>query len=91
MKTRNRLAQLKQAGAHPGPWRHVDGPDEQNVEIRDVGIGRHEIAGEVPVEKAGQHRIGLSLPQKHLPDAPDDAADGLAARRLAIDDMRPAS
>src|SRR5580704_2585280 len=47
---------------------------------------RNEIAREVAVYKSTHCRVGLRLLEEGLSDAPDDAADRLAARELRIED-----
>jgi hypothetical protein len=49
----------------------VELTDEQNVELRDVGIRRYEVAGIVAVEEAANQRVGLRLLEEGLPHAPD--------------------
>src|SRR5205807_7606686 len=60
--------------------------EEEDVELWDIRIRRYEVAGIVAVQKTAHHRIGLRLLEQGLAHAPDGAPDGLAARRLGIDD-----
>ena len=50
----------------------VEFTDEQDVELRDIRVRRHEITGKVAVQKASQDRVGLGLLEQRLSDAPDD-------------------
>ena len=48
----------------------IEVTDEQDVELRDVGIRRHKISRVIAVQETARHRIGLRLLEEGLSDAP---------------------
>src|SRR5579859_1029532 len=61
--------------------------NEHDIEFRDIGIGRHEIAREVAVDEPAGDGIGFRLLEQGLASAPGNATDRLAARGLGINDL----
>src|ERR1700730_11124451 len=64
----------------------VEVTHEDGIQLRDIGISRHQIAGVVAVEEAAGCWVGFRLLEQCLPNTPGDAADRLASRGLGVDD-----
>src|SRR6476646_1206619 len=78
--------QLAKALGAQGARFFIEAAYEQDIELRNIGIGWDEIAGVVAVDELARRRISFGLFQQRLAHAPDDAADRLGSRRLRIDD-----
>src|SRR3984885_3303032 len=59
--------------------------EEMHVDVGDVGVGGHEVAGKVGRDELVQMRMHWALFQERHSDAPRDAADRLAARGLRVE------
>ena len=60
--------------------------DEDDVDVVDIGVDRDVILGEVVVHEAAEARDRARLLLQRHADAPDDAAEDLAARGLRVED-----
>ena len=78
--------QLAKALGAQGARFFIEAAYEQDIELRNIGIGWDEVTGIVSVDELARCRISFGLFQQRLAHAPDDAADRLASRRFRIDD-----
>ena len=60
--------------------------DEDHLDIVDVGVHRHMIFGDVGIHDAAEPVIDQRLLVQRHADAPDHAAQDLAARGLGVQD-----
>src|SRR5258708_34216591 len=59
---------------------------EDYLQLGNVRVRGHKVAGVISVKKPAHCRIGLRLLQQCLADAPDDSADRLTARSAGVND-----
>ena len=60
--------------------------DKLKIELRNIRIHRHEVAGQILGEIAAERLVHGGVLEQRLADSPDHSTDQLAPRCLRIDD-----